>query len=261
MDTNTKINTEPLVSILMLTYNRANYIATAIESVLTQTYQNWELIVIDDGSTDDTKEVLAPYHDSRISYLRRNENKGLVYRRQESLTLVNGSYVAILDSDDIWLTRDKLKKQVEVLERDPSCSLVGTFINIIDERGSLIDQNKYYETDLEIRKNMLIRNQFANSSVMMRKSTLDKTAGYRNLSVAEDFELFLQLGQIGTFRNLPEYMTAYRVHTGNISSSKLNLIKYVLMVIKQYKDVYPGYYGAWLKFTLYRLFLTLRSLI
>jgi glycosyltransferase involved in cell wall biosynthesis len=257
MDTTTEIK-EPLVSILMLTYNRANYISEAISSVLAQTYQNWQLIIIDDGSTDNTAELLSKYTDPRIVYIKDTVNKGLLVRRRESLTKATGVYVAILDSDDIWIHKEKLAKQVAILESEPQCAVVGSFIHIINETGSTLATNSYQTTDQEIRKHILVRNQFANSSVLMRKTLLDQTEGYRKFDMAEDFELFLQLGLVGTMANIPEYLIAYRVHTTNISARKRALFLHVLEVIKLHQKNYPRYYLAWLKFTLYRIYLLIK---
>jgi glycosyltransferase involved in cell wall biosynthesis len=260
MDLNPKIaNRIPLVSIIMLTYNRANYIGEAIKSVFAQTYQNWELIILDDGSTDNTAEIVAGFADPRLRYIKDRVNKGLFTRRCESLTYAQGKYIAILDSDDIWIQTDKLERQVNFLEAEETYALVGTAITVINKDGLEIAKNTYHTSDSKIRKNILRRNQFANSSVLIRNAMLKKTAGYRSFAMAEDLELFLQLGQVGKFANLKEYTTAYRVHGGNISLSKLKLIPYILAVIKLHKHTYPGYCSAWLKFTLYKLFLVLKQ--
>ncbi len=259
MDTTTKIlTTSPLVSILMLTYNRAQYIGEAITSVLAQTYSNFELIVIDDGSTDNTADVVSEFNDPRIKYIKELTNQGLVTRRKESLALAKGVYIAVLDSDDIWCSRDKLAKQVELLKNNPDCAVVGTFITIINKAGQEINKTVYKLSDTDIRNTILLRNQFAHSSVLMRKVMIDKTPGYSSLPVAEDFELFLQLGLHGTFANLPEYLTKYRVHGISESANKHKIVSHVLSIIRLHKDHYPKYCLAWLKFTLYRLFLALK---
>ena len=262
MDTTTEVNQkQPLVSILMLTYNRASFIGEAITSVLAQTYTNFEVIIIDDGSTDDTPEVVNSFNDPRIRYIKNDTNQGLIVRRKESLACAKGKYVAVIDSDDLWCSRDKLKKQVEVLDKNSNCAIVGTFITIINKDGKEMTSAKYNIADANIRNNILIRNQFAHSSVLMRKTMLDKTAGYYSLAVAEDFELFLQLGLQGTFVNLPEYLTKYRVHGVGESANKYRIVTHVLQVIKLHKNHYPNYYKAWLKFILYRWFLMLKKAI
>lgn len=235
--------TTPLVSILMLTYNRASYIKEAIDSVRAQTYSHWELIIIDDGSTDATPDIINTYHDPRIRYIAHTQNAGINTRRKESLREAEGAYVAILDSDDLWNDPTKLAQQVTFLNTHPTCAVVGTFIHTIDAQGHSVGNTKYGTRDSDIRSRILIRNQFAHSSVLMRKTMLDATEGYRP-TLAEDLELFLQLGRVGTFANIPKCLTTYRIHTGGASAHKLRMAKAVHRIIKTYKDHYPNYLKA-----------------
>ncbi len=250
----------PLVSILMLTYNRAHFIGEAIASVLAQTYSNFELIIIDDGSTDDTASVVGDFNDSRIKYIKEPTNLGLVVRRRESLAQATGEYVAVLDSDDSWTSKDKLQQQVTFMEEHGDCVVVGTFITLIDETGKEIKRTTYRVTDKEIRNNFLLRNQFAHSSTVMRTALLKTIPGYR-FTLSEDLDLFMQLGTIGTLANLPSYLTAYRVHNISESSKKLALIEEVLKIIKLHQSSYPKYMEAWLKYSLYRLWLKLKKAV
>lgn len=250
--------TTPLVSIIMLTYNRAPFIAKAITSILAQTYQNWELIILDDGSTDNTAAVVAGFSDNRIRYLRDTVNKGLYARRSESLSHVTGDYVAILDSDDYWTDADKLTAQVAYLMKHPSCVVVGTFITLIDEHDATVGNNSYYTDDATIRRQILWRNQFANSSVLMRRSALLKTTGYQNYAPCEDYELFLQLGHHGTFGNLPRHSLAYRVHGGGESARKAKVARQSLRVITRHRTHYPGYLRAAAKLLLLYLLAKLK---
>lgn len=247
----------PLVSVIMLTYNRGWCIAEAISSVLAQTYQNFELIIINDGSTDDTTAIVAGFADSRIKYLDHADNQGLLIRRHESLKVAQGVYVAVLDSDDVWCRSDKLTKQVEYLEENPSAVLVGTNLIKIDNTGKEVGRSSYYTTDQAIRQNILSRNQFAHSSVLIRQSSITKTAGYGNFPVAEDLAFFLDLGQYGTFANLPDYATKYRMHGTGESSNKIKMVENVLAIIKLHKNHYPNYLPAWTKYNLYLLYLKL----
>ncbi len=248
MDTTSKItSTSPLVSILMLTYNRANFIREAVESVVNQTYKNWELIIIDDGSNDDTSKIIADLQDERIKYIHHKNNLGLITRRIESLKYIKGCYTAILDSDDIWISPNKIAEQVEYMEKNPNCCLIGTFIKIIDETTTDIGGNYFEKEDADIRKQMLIRNQFAHSSVLIRTSVLTTTSGYRDTILAEDYELFLQLGLSGTFANLPKYYTAYRIHNESFNHKRLMMAQAVLRIVQSYKEQYPNYYLAKIK--------------
>jgi glycosyltransferase involved in cell wall biosynthesis len=248
MDTTTKVTSEkPLVSIIMPTYNRSAFMSEAILSVQKQTYQNWELIVIDDGSTDNTAKVVADFQEKRIRYIHNKTNKGLIARRLESLGYTNGSYVAILDSDDTWTSPDKLTEQVQYMTDNPLCAVIGTYITLIDDNGVVSGKTQYNTTDKDIRRHLLFRNQFTHSSVLMRSSSLSHTQGYRDTTLAEDYDLFLQLGQYGTFANLPEHYTAYRIHDGSENHKRLMMAQAVLRIVQSHKGEYPNYYLALIK--------------
>ena len=249
MDEDTKIKMKnPLVSVLMLTYNRAQYITEAIDSVLSQTYKSLELIIIDDGSTDNTSSVVRDFKDSRIKYIQHHENKGLAIRRTESIFLAKGDYVAIIDSDDIWIDRRKLDKQVAHLNSHSRCSIVGSFIKLINEHDQIIGRRVYSLTDQKIRFSILMRNQFAHSSVLIRATSLKKINGYRDIGLCEDLDLFLRLGLVGELSNIPEFTTFYRIHEQRESSQKILMKRSVLNVIKIYKNLYSFYYFAKVKY-------------
>lgn len=251
MDTAPQIDKAPFVSVLMLTYNRARFIPEAIRSVLTQTHRHLELIIIDDGSTDGTAGIVADFADERIRYIAHKENKGLLARRQESLTLAQGTHVAILDSDDVWLP-EKLEKQLAYLLANPSCVLVGSWITRIDDAGAMLGETHYAIEDPAIRQHILWRNQFAHSSVLIRKDMLTKTAGYR-YPLDEDLDLFLQLGMHGTLHNIAEPLTRYRIHKGSQSENRRDMMENVLAIIAQHQSEYPGYVLAHIKYTLARI--------
>jgi glycosyltransferase involved in cell wall biosynthesis len=246
---------------LVLSYNRAKYIATAIDSVLAQTYQNFELVIIDDGSTDATKEIFATYTDPRIKKVLHQENAGLHHRRSESLTYVTGTYIAVLDSDDVWTDNNKLATQVSYLEAHLDCAVVGTYITLCSPAGDTIGHNVYGTDDTSIRRAILSRNQFTHSSVLMRTSLLALVPGYRDTGLAEDLDLFLQLGTVGTFANIPTFMTAYRIHTESFNPQKQAMARAVLGIIKTHKNNYPHYYRAYLKAQLRLGYLFIQKLL
>ena len=126
-----------MISIIILTYNRAGFISEAIKSALEQSFSDWELIIIDDASQDNTREIAEDYakKDSRIKYFRNDEHLRISKSRNKALGLARGEYVAVLDSDDVWSDRDKLKKQYEFLERNKDYVLVGGGVIVIDEFG------------------------------------------------------------------------------------------------------------------------------
>ena len=253
------IKHQPLVSVMMTSYNRAPLISEAIKSVQNQTYSNWELLVLDDDSKDNTMNIVAEFarNDSRVKYAPTPSNLGITKNRNRGFALAKGTYIAVLDSDDLWSDANKLAKQVHFLESNPTYVLVGTGVAVIDKDGIKTKELRYAHTDATIRPKMLMRNQFTHSAVLMRRSSLPLPRPYDEsgeVSIWEDYDLFLRLGQAGLMANLPEIMTSYRWHSGNISKTEKKNGAYAhLRIIKKYRHIYPNYPLAFIKGVL-RLF-------
>lgn len=238
------------ISITMVTHNRVHYIANAIESVLSQTFSDWELIVVDDGSTDNTLQVVQEYalQDTRIRLLINQENKGIVWSRNAALKEAQGKFIAILDSDDVWLDNEKLAKQVHFLETHPEYVLIGTGVRVIDKEGVFGRTYSNPEEDQNIRKVILRKNPFAHSSVLCRKESVINCGGYGNYAVGEDYDLFLKMGRSGKMHNLAEPMLGYRIHDENISRKKaIAALKSNLALIKKYRNAYPNFVYAYIR--------------
>ncbi len=239
------VKSKPLVSIMMTTYNQADLIGQAIQSVQRQTYQSWELIILDDASADDTANVVFDHKlgDSRVIYSPASLNLGIAKNRNRGFAIAKGKYVAVLDSDDFWLDVSKLERQVEFLEENEEYCLIGTNSVVVDGDGRQIAEFKYETEDKKIRQKMLLRNQFTHSSILWRREVISEQKPYdESLFIWEDYDLILRLGMVGKMANLPELMTAYRKHGGNISSKKkLRGALTHLSIIKRYKKQYPSY--------------------
>ncbi len=237
----------PKVSIQMCTYNRARFIKDAIDSVMLQTYGDWELLILDDASTDDTEKIVLPYlSDPRIRYVKNESNMGIAKHRNKGLSLSRGEYIAVLDSDDYWIDREKLEKQVAILDKKPECSLVGTHMHIVDEEGTLLKKITYQIADKDIRSHLLLKNQFCHSSVLYRKSAALHCHGYDEaLFIWEDYDLWLKIGTEYQFENADIFGTAYRKHAGQSDSKKRELsLRTLDEIIKKYKKQYPRYFFA-----------------
>jgi glycosyltransferase involved in cell wall biosynthesis len=238
----------PIVSIIMCTYNRANYLREAIESVLAQTYSDWELLILDDCSTDNTKDIVSEYQakDPRIVYIKNDKNLGINKNRNKALELSTGKYIAVLDSDDIWSDTYKLQQQFEFLDANPDYCLIGSNVEIIDENSKAIGEIKYETEDTKIREKVLLRNQIAHSSVLYRKDTAHKAGLYdANIRIWEDYDLWLKMGRLGKFRNLSSFTTKYRIHKSNSFSNIKSKGAFThLQIIRRYKKDYPNYYRA-----------------
>ena len=241
-------NIKPKISIVMITRNRASFLHQAIESVQNQSFTDWELIVSDDDSKDDTEVILAPKmaKDMRIKYHKNSPALGISGNRNMALSLASGKYIAVLDSDDFWLDKDKLKKQYDFLESNPDYVLIGSNIKIINEKDNFIKETTFAIEDTDIRKKLLKENQIPHSSVLIRKDLMEKVGGYdKKLSCVEDLDLFLKLGKLGKMKNLNEISTAYTRHSGGTShQKKISMAWNHFMIILKNFGKYPNWIQA-----------------
>lgn len=242
----------PTLSIVMPTHNRAGYIGIAIESVLIQTYSDWELIVVDDGSTDETEAVVEAFikRDARIHYIRQNQNKGIASTRNNGVAQARGRYIAMLDSDDAWSSPEKLARQIAALEADPELGIVGTWLEIINEKGVHTgDRLSYAQDDAGIRAKQIYKNSFAQSSVIFRKDAFEKAGGYDGrFIVTDDHDLWLKIGRSYRFATLPQYDLLYRRHSGNITRTRrITAAHEELEILRKHRAYYPGFYIGLLK--------------
>lgn len=237
--------TKPIVSIIMSTYNNALYINKAIDSVLKQSYTDWELIIINDASYDGTEKIVNIYckKDKRIKLYSNKENCGLVANLIKGISISKGTYIARIDGDDMWIDKNKLKKQVNFLNRNSDYGVVGSWANIIDTLGKKLLETKYPTTDQEIRNYILIENCFFHSSVLIRRTMYDAVGGYNSaLQTTEDYNLWLKIGLVSKMHILPEYMINYRINPSGVNSTKYAFqLEETYKVVKDFKKSYPNY--------------------
>jgi hypothetical protein len=214
-----RMQAEPMVSVVMPAYNAAHFIQEAIQSVLAQTYPHFELLVIDDGSTDNTGAVAAACGegDPRLRVLAC-AHRGIAASRNAGLQWAGGQYLAWLDADDLSLP-GRLEAQVAALDSDPTLVIVGSAFCTIDDRERHPAVQQMPETDTAIRWHGLFHNPFVQSSVMVRLETLRSHGlGYDlALPLVEDYDLWSRLLQHGRGRNLPEPWVRYRLHHAQAS--------------------------------------------
>ena len=158
----------PLVSILLNCYNASSFISKAIESVLGQTYHNWELVIWDDGSTDNTLQVINNYKDKRIKIFKSLNNIGLGKSRLKAISKLNGKLISILDADD-YFEPEKIKKQVDIFNNYPDVSICATWANFYNELNKIIYSFKTRNKEEELKKKLLYINFLPHSSIMYRK--------------------------------------------------------------------------------------------
>lgn len=227
------------VSVLMPVYNTERYLALAIDSIISQTFTDWELIIVNDGSTDKSEEIVLSYTDTRIRYIRNAENKGIIYTRNMMIEMALGTYIAFLDSDDIS-DASRLEYQVKFLDNHPEYALCGTWGVMIDDNGQQIGKINMPSSDEEIRCSLLFVNTFIQSSIMIRREVLISHPYDKAYPVAEDYELWCRLSHLYKLKNIPIQLTQYRWHGNNISKSKKELMASLVNSIYKKELSYLG---------------------
>jgi glycosyltransferase involved in cell wall biosynthesis len=206
------------VSVVVTTYNYANYIADALDSVLGQTHPPGEIVVIDDGSTDDTVTVVARYADAGVRYVRQ-ENLGAGAARNRGIAETTGDLIAFLDADDIWLP-DKLEHQVDYLAQHPDAVLVsGQMIWWHVRKDTRHVERFGVGSARDPRRELVVRNVVGNPSMtLIRRSALER-AGWFDASLrwGQDWELFIRLARVGAIGWLADPVITYRWHGGSLS--------------------------------------------
>lgn len=223
---------KPIISVLMPAYNAAEYIREAIDSILTQTFTDFEFIIINDGSTDSTEDIILSYSDKRIKYYANECNLGIVKTLNRGIDLSNGRYIARMDADDVSMP-DRLEKQVHLLDVNPQIVASGTLYTILGD-GSNIPVDVATDTE-DIRYDMAIYCQFAHSTMMIRKDTLDQyKLRYREeYKCAEDYKLWTELLQYGDMINIPEVLGYIRQCEEGISISNADKQKNLSDIVRK----------------------------
>ncbi len=226
-----------LVSILMPVYNCELYIEEAIQSILFQTFSDFELIIIDDCSEDQTGKIIKSFKDDRIRHFRNKSNKGIIKTLNDSIKHCNGIYIARMDGDDIaQFTR--IEKQFHFLRQNPEYGLVGCWYIIRNNFNSRNLVVKRQILDEKIKFHIFFRNQFLHPGIMIRKNLLKKFK-YHDVSTCEDYDLWVRLIKHCKVANLPEVLMVYRWHGENISiknqqSLRRSMIDIISRLLNEY---------------------------
>jgi glycosyltransferase involved in cell wall biosynthesis len=210
----------PAVSVVMPVYNAAKYLPLAIESILNQTYKDFEFIIIDDGSTDESWEIIKKYSlkDGRIRIIRNRLNLGICRTLNYGISQARGKYIARMDGDD-WSYPDRFFKQVSFMKAHPKVVICGGFTEVCDMHlNKIIYHQTYPTTDKMIRKKILILNPFAHPLTIYKKKTFLEAGGYNErLFTVEDYDLYFRLGNLGKFANLAYTLLKLRIRDDSIS--------------------------------------------
>lgn len=221
----------PKISVIMSSHNGEKFIKEAINSILSQSFTNFEFLIVQDGSTDLTPVILSDFSqkDKRIKIITNPECIGLTKSLNRALKQARGEYIARMDDDDISLP-ERFAKQIDLMEKNLKMALIGCLGFVINERGEIIGEKKLVLCYLEIKKQLLFNNQFIHSSLMLRKTILDKEGFYNEkFKKAQDYELVLRLAAKYSVANLPEKLLKWRLLSNSLSWKNKEQQKYAIL--------------------------------
>ncbi|MFA5393583.1 MAG: glycosyltransferase family 2 protein [Candidatus Ratteibacteria bacterium] len=219
-------NSKPRVTVLMPVYNSEKYLREAIDSILGQTYRDYEFIIINDGSTDGSVKIIQSYIDKRIKLINNGKNIGISATRNKGLELAVGEYTIVMDSDDISLPA-RIEKQVRFMDNHPEIGVSGTWVKFLDTSHhpwkSIVC--KYPTKPRDIKARSLFNSIFAHPSVIIRRNFLEKFQLKYDPQylVAHDYGLGQKCSSCFPLANIPEVLLVYRVHSKSITNSNENI--------------------------------------
>ena len=204
------------VTVLMSVYNGEKYLREAIDSILNQTFTDFEFLIVNDGSTDRTAEILQSYDDHRIKIVDNAKNIGLTKSLNIGLRMARGEYIARMDADDVSMSL-RLEKESELLDNKPEVGLVGIRYEVIDEADKSFGIVKYPMTDKEIKRRLLEGTSFGHGSVMFRKECIETVGLYRpEFKYAQDYDFFLRISERYAVANISESLYKFRISPASL---------------------------------------------
>lgn len=206
----------PKVSVILPVYNAELYLQEAIDSILKQTFTDWELIIVNDGSADDTEKIIRSYNDQRIRYYKNEKNIGLIETLNKAIDFCTGEYIARMDADDISHS-DRFQMQINFLDKNQDCGMCGTYAEIINEKGIKTGEIINLTTNEYLQINLLFSVPFIHPSMIIRKSALMSHSFDADYKHAEDYDLWCRISTDYKIANIPYFLLKYRWHTENIS--------------------------------------------
>ena len=216
----------PAVTVLMTVYNGEDYLSEAIDSILDQSFTDFEFLIIDDASTDRSKEIILSYKDARIKYVYNDINIGQTASLNYGLQLSNGKYIARMDQDDLS-HKERLRIQYIYMEENPNISVVGSWAKLINENGDKIGTTIHPTELLEIKESIALGCPISHSSTFFRKILIINIGGYpRDKVVTMDWGLWIMCIKNGyNLTNIPNSLISLRKHQNNVTLSKQMRIK------------------------------------
>ncbi|BAY27381.1 putative glycosyl transferase [Calothrix sp. NIES-2100] len=223
----------PKISVVIPVYNGEKTIQVTIKSVLKQTYTDLELIVINDGSTDSTLEIISKINDSRLKIFSF-ENAGGNVSRNRGLKYAVGDFVSFLDADDIW-TPDKLESQLQTLQQNPDCKVAYSWTDYIDAHGKFLVSGRHFTANGDVYEQLLINNFLENgSNPLICREAITELGGFdESLSAAQDWDMYLRLADKFNFVCVPSVQILYRVSANSLSANLARQEKVGLQVLER----------------------------
>lgn len=231
----------PKVSIIIPTYNRSDILCRAVRSIISQTYDDFELIIIDDASTDDTPNAIGAIDDNRIIYHRKIKNEGGARARNTGMALASGDYIAFLDSDDEWMP-EKLEKQVSLMERSEAFVTYTGFIIWNDKTKEVIEE-RHPKWSGDILDELLKWNCVGTTStIMVRRECFETVGGFdENMPQSQDWEMWIRLAKEYRFDYIEEMLCRYYVHSGSqITDDVTKELRAREMLLAKHIDLISG---------------------
>lgn len=231
----------PKISIIMPVYNGEKYLKESIESILNQTEKDFEFIIINDGSKDNSEKIIKNYKniDNRIKYIKQ-ENMGVSFSRNVGILEAIGIYIAFIDADDIWIN-NKLEIQLNEFQKDKELTICGTWAKIIDANSQFVlNKNHNIKTftyppisDNEIKSKSIYKYAFITSSLLIKKSILNNEYLFNiKMTHAEDYDFIIKYIYNNKCLNINKSLIKYRIHNNNSNNSIKNIIKHKLIAMK-----------------------------
>ena len=228
-----------LVSVLIPTYNSAEFIKDCVESIINQTYKNIEIIIVDDASTDKTFDILKRLakQDKRIRLFQNRTNLGITDNMNNGIYKCNGKYIAILDGDD-WAYPYRIEEQVKVMENKQDIVLCSGYMDICNEQLELQTTRTYPLKDKDIRRAMVKYDPISHTSSIWRREALLKTTLYsKNFPICRDYDLIVRISEFGKYANIPKPLIKYRVRNNSETGKRIRQTQMYSFYI-QMKAVY-----------------------
>ena len=253
------INRKFKVSVIMAVFNGQKYIKESVESILGQSFKNFVFIIVDDGSTDRTREILENLskQDPRIKIISNSVNIGLTKSLNKAIKIAQGEFIARQDADDISLP-ERIEKQVVFLENHQKIKILGTFGYAINKDGRILRKEILPVLPQEIKKYLIKANPFIHTSVMIRKETIDKARGYNeDFKVIQDYELWFRILRGEEGENLPFFLVKKRYQPEMVSFKKnRKQLEYIILLKKEI--IKRGDYSRFCYIYLIRSYLSLK---